>query len=681
MDGLPHPSRHRAPERPITPQRARARRAVSGRVVWLALLALAAACGPGDAARQRPLDFLFTAPAPGVGFQHVSSYDTTGGNADRRVAPAGDSVVLLDMDGPGVVRRLWITVASSDPDYLRRIALKMYWDGETNPSVEAPLGDFFGNGFDTRHYTALPMGMSSGGFYCTLPMPFAKHARIVAVNGTGRTISAVYFNLDLTTGDQLPHPLETFHAWWHRDRRTTRPTPHLVLDAAGQGRFIGLSLNAESYNNQLWFLEGDEIWHVDGRFRGQGTGTEDYFNSGWYFNRGPFAGPYHGLIIKNDSLGRIAAYRWQIPDAVPFHDSIRVEIEHGAENQEVADYATMAYWYQVEPHRPLPPLPPPDARRVLGVKIPPDAVPVDSLPVAQGPGGTLTLRVPVPRPDRYEMVVYARARAGRDTLRLALRPAAGAGPGTSPGAATASRTAGRHGGGERVLDLSAEEPGRILAPASLGTAGLAGHDVDLELGGPAVAALGHATSPEAAARALLAAVDLRPVRVWAREWNVVGPFANPRVPGSDRSPALDSVYGPERDPGLSRHYSGVDGARVTWQRATAGDDGFVNLDDRFQPNDHVAAYARAFLVSPDARDATLLLGADDADQLWVNGQEVSSRQGPHASQPDEMAVPVHLHAGCNLVVLKVAELEGGWGFQMRAADPAGDLRWRAGGCR
>jgi hypothetical protein len=639
----------------IMNQRQAPLRVVPAMLAGLPLLLLLTACGSRDARPSGPFDYLFAPPAAGVSFRHVSSYDTTGGNADRRVVPAGDSVVLLDMDGPGVVRRLWITVASSDPDYLRRIALEMYWDGESEPSVEAPLGDFFGNGFDTRQYTALPMGFSSGGFYCYLPMPFAHHARIVAYNGTGQTVSAFYFNLDLTTGDPLPHPVETFHAWWHRDRRTTAPRPHLILDAIGRGRFVGMSLNAESYNNHLWFLEGDEIWHVDGRFRGQGTGTEDYFNSGWYFNRGPFSAPYHGLILKDDSLGRIAAYRWQLPDAVPFHDSIRVEIEHGAGNQEVGDYATMAYWYQVEPHRPLPPLPPPDARRVLGVKIPPDAVPADSLAVSRDSAGNLAVRVPVARADRYEVRVYGRALASRDTLRL--------------------RTSGGRG---RTLELTGERPGDILPAASLGTRAIRETAATITLSGPAVSTAAD-RAPDDVVGTLLAAVEARPVRVWARAWNVVGPFPNPRRPDGV-SPALDSVYGPQRAPDLGRTYVGAGGARLAWKRVTSGEDGFVDLDAQFQPNDHVAAYAQAFLVSPDARDATLLVGADDAHQLWVNGEEVSRRQGLHVSEADDMSVPVRLHAGCNRVLLKVAELEGGWGFQIRAADPEGVLRWRVQPC-
>jgi hypothetical protein len=258
----------------------------------------------------------------------------------------------------------------------------MYWDNETTPSVSAPLGDFFGNGFDRRHYAALPMGVSSGGFYVYLPMPFHHHARIVVENGTGRPIDAFYYNIDLVESDELPKEVSTFHAWWNRDPRTTSSAPHLVLEAMGQGHFVGLSLNAESHNGR----------------------------------------PFHGVVVKDDSLSRIAAYRWHVPDPIPFDDSIRIELEHGHANAEVADYATMAYWYQVEPHAPLPPLPSPDDRRVLAVKIPPGAVPAESLSImGEKGGGILRLAAPVPRPDLYEVAVYPPGPGSRRTEHGASR--------------------------------------------------------------------------------------------------------------------------------------------------------------------------------------------------------------------------------------------------------------------
>ncbi|HSG81317.1 MAG TPA: glycoside hydrolase family 172 protein, partial [Gemmatimonadota bacterium] len=571
-------------------------------------------------------------------FLHVSSYDTTGGNVDRLEIAEGDSAVLLDIAGPGVIRHLWITVFSRDPHYLRRIALEMYWDGEAEPSVRAPLGDFFGNGFDKRHYAALPMGVSSGGFYVYLPMPFQRRARIVVRNGTGRTIDAFYYNIDLAQVSALPGAVATFHAWWHRDPRTTDPAPHLVLNAKGRGNFVGLSMNTESHAGNIGFLEGDEIYYVDGEFRGMGTGTEDYFNGGWYFDQGEFAAPYHGVVVKDEEMARIAAYRWHLADPIMFRDSIRVELEHGHANEEVADYATMAYWYQTEPHEPLPPLPSADERRVLSTKISPGATPRDSLSIEVTDDG-LVARLPPPRPDIYEVLVYPLGTPGGGQVDVRLA-----------------------GGPRRSVSLEAEEVGVTLAPVVIDTTHAAGPvEIHVSGNGPAP----------------LAAVQLRPVQRWAREWSVVGPFANPQRLGSEYSPAIDSIYGPEEDPGLRSTYVGFEGAAVSWKPAIAGADGRVRLNGHFTPNDWVVAYAQAFLYSPDDREATLMLGADDAHVLWVNGERLSERQGRHVSVADEIAVPVRLRPGWNRVLLKVADLDGGWAFLLRAADATGQLRWAA----
>jgi hypothetical protein len=145
--------------------------------------------------------------------------------------------------------------------------------------------------------------------------------------------------------------------------------------------------------------------------------------------------------------------------------------------------------------------------------------------------------------------------------------------------------------------------------------------------------------------------------------------------GTEVSPALDSVYAPERDPDLARTYTGEDGRPLRWTPADAPADGYLNLNSLFQPNDHVAAYAQAFLYAPRARDAILLLGADDSHVLWVNGLEVSRRQGRNISTADDLAIPVRLNAGWNRVLLKVADVDGGWALQLRAADPEGSLRW------
>jgi hypothetical protein len=604
------------------------------RCVALILSVALAACDgtPGES----PWDAVRTLPHGR--FHQISSYDTTGGNRDRLEIAAGDSAVLMDVDGPGVIRRIWITVFSRDPHYLRRIALEMYWDGEIDPSVAVPLGDFFGNGFDKRHYVAAPMGVSSGGFYCYLVMPFQERARIVVRNGTGRAIDAFYHQIGYEALDLLPRNVPTLHAVWHRDPRTDHSRPHRVLEARGRGAFVGVLFNAESYRNSLVFLEGDELFYVDGEFRGQGTGTEDYFNSGWYFDQGPFAAPYHGLVLKDDQRGRIAAYRWQLPDPVTFNDSIRIELEHGHANEDVADYATTAFWYQVEPHAPLPPLPPPGERRVLDVKIAVGAVLREHLLIDSAPAG-VTVAAPVPRADRYEVWLYPMGRPSGGTVTVGLAGARG-----------------------RALRVAAAERATILAPVSLGTAAVRDTIRVVIAGGTADVA---------------AAIDARPVRRWANEWNVVGPFPNPQRLGTEYSPALDSAWAPERNPDLVATYTHPDGGAARWQRVRAGNNGYVSLNPHFQPNDWVAAYAQAFLYSPDERGAVLLLGADDGHVLWVNGERVSTRQGRNISRADDLAVPVRLERGWNRVLLKVADLDGGWAFQMRVADPEGVLLWSA----
>jgi hypothetical protein len=118
------------------------------------------------------------------------------------------------------------------------------------------------------------------------------------------------------------------------------------------------------------------------------------------------------------------------------------------------------------------------------------------------------------------------------------------------------------------------------------------------------------------------------------------------------------------------------GVRASWHPVQGDETGYVRLNPHFEPNDHVAAYAQAFLFSPDSREAVLLLGADDAHQLWVNGEELSKRQGRNISVQDDLGIPVRLNPGWNRVLVKVADLDGGWAFHLRAADPTGELRWR-----
>ena len=322
--------------------------------------------------------------------RRASSASPTGDNRDRLSIVRGETVTLLDAKGAGCVTHLWLTCASLEDFYLRKLVLKAYWDGEEQPSVLAPLGDFFGVGHaETVNYSSLPMVMApedGAGLNCYLPMPFSRGARIEVTNENLITETRLYYNIDYEIWDKPKDELGRLHACWHRQnpcdgideppatadhtfthggQNLSDEGNYLILEAEGSGQYIGCNLNIHnlrrSKGGQNWYGEGDEMIFVDDDNQGQrwpptlnGTGTEDYFNSAW----GPkqrFASPFFGLTKPggDDYSGHIAWYRWHLADPVRFARSIRVSIEHGHANRRSDDYSSTAYWYQHEPHRPF----------------------------------------------------------------------------------------------------------------------------------------------------------------------------------------------------------------------------------------------------------------------------------------------------------------------------------------
>jgi len=323
--------------------------------------------------------------------RRASSWDPTGGNRDRLSIIRGETTTLLEVDGPGCITHIWFTCHSIEDFYLRKLVLKMYWDGESEPSVLVPVGDFFGVGHaTTTNYSSLPMVMAprdGAGLNCYLPMPFSKGARIEVTNENFASETRLYYNIDYEVWDQPREDLGRLHACWRRENPTDgiEETPqmddhyfqhggvnlsdegnYLILEAEGQGQFIGCNLNIhplryskiDGYN---WYGEGDEMIFVDDDNEGQrwpptlhGTGTEDYFNTAW----GPdekFDSPFFGLTMpgQHNWTGFISWYRWHLLDPVRFSRSIRVSIEHGHANRRSDDFSSTAYWYQLEPHKPF----------------------------------------------------------------------------------------------------------------------------------------------------------------------------------------------------------------------------------------------------------------------------------------------------------------------------------------
>lgn len=377
--------------------------------------------------------------------KHEGSWDRSGGNADARAVAPGETLTLMDYNGAGIVRRFWVTIAPrAQREIHRQCILRMYWDGEETPSVECPVGDFFGVGFgEQKDYISLPLNETSGGYNCYWPMPFHKSAKWTITNLSKQSLRAFYYNIDFTAYEKLPDNLRHFHAQWRRENPTTKDKNYTILETQGAGHFVGAALFMQGRNPRgLGFLEGDEMIHIDGEEKPSiiGTGTEDYFSSGWYFDRGTYSAPYHGVVIKDEPNSRISAYRWHIEDAMPFKKSIRVTIEHGTNNEVEADYSSVAYYYMTGENPPNPPLPkdPKDllASAVTQAKHFPgviegeslfntakatsgeigvqfmDAFPGDWSGGAQlwwrpeKSGETLTFNMPVPKAGEYDVVGY-----------------------------------------------------------------------------------------------------------------------------------------------------------------------------------------------------------------------------------------------------------------------------------
>ncbi|HJP59724.1 MAG TPA: glycoside hydrolase family 172 protein [Gemmatimonadaceae bacterium] len=292
-----------------------------------------------------------------------SSYDRKFNNDDFVPVAPGQTVTLVDHRGAGIVRRWWLTIAPlNNREIQRQLIVRCYWDDESAPSVEVPGSDFFGVGFgEWKQYISAPLNMTSGGYNSYWAMPFKRHARITVENRAAIAVERLYYNIAVEAHDRLPDSLLYFHAQFRRTT-TVRGQPVTLLEATGRGHYVGTVLSMQPlHSRHLWFLEGNERVFVDGEQTPSilGTGTEDYFSSGWYFDTGPYSAPYHGLTIKDTETGRISAYRWHIEDPITFTRSLRFTIEHGGTNDAPdTDYSSVAFWYQTHPHAPFPALPP-----------------------------------------------------------------------------------------------------------------------------------------------------------------------------------------------------------------------------------------------------------------------------------------------------------------------------------
>jgi hypothetical protein len=323
--------------------------------------------------------------------RRASSWDITGGNDDRLTVPPGAVDVLADIDGPGSINHIWCTVAAvgaeDDPEageMLRKLLLRITWDGQEHPSVLVPLGDFFGVGHGrTVNFASAPLQMSpqdGRGFNSWFHMPFARHATVELVSEMSRLPVHFYYYVDYETYEHHDDGLGYFHARWNRQNpaagqpqagetnleylaegtNLTGEGNYVILDARGRGHYVGCVLsvrNLRETDEWNWYGEGDDMIFIDGEpFPPSlhGTGTEDYFNTAWCPAQAYHA-PYHGITLPGGPnwSGEISLYRFHIEDPITFDESIRVTIEHGHANKRSDDLSSVAYWYQTLPHEPF----------------------------------------------------------------------------------------------------------------------------------------------------------------------------------------------------------------------------------------------------------------------------------------------------------------------------------------
>ncbi len=339
---------------------------------------------------QDPSTWLSSLPEAKDYVQHrASSYDRSGGNADARPIAPGETLSLLDQSGPGLITHLWITIASGDPNHLKALVLRMYWDGEATPSVETPVGDFFGLGLgDYYLYQSVPLSVGSDkALNCFFPMPFQKHARITVTNEGAIKVDAFYFNLDYRAYN---HPLPADELYFHAQYRQAAPAHgwtnqwrsnsdplvndkknlngdgnYVWMEATGRGHFVGVTMSVLQ-NQDDWWGEGDDMFFIDGETTPSinGTGSEDYFLGAWDFGDRSFAYGLYGAPVKGPEFAgsRSSVYRFHLDSPIPFTKSLRATIEHGHANHRSDNYYSVAYWYQTEPHAAFPPLPPLEER-------------------------------------------------------------------------------------------------------------------------------------------------------------------------------------------------------------------------------------------------------------------------------------------------------------------------------
>jgi hypothetical protein len=304
----------------------------------------------------------------------ISSHAPGYSNADRlKYIQPGETAVLFDVKGTGVINHIWLTFNEARPNWLEKegsanpseLVIRMYWDEAAEPAVESPIGNFFAAGFGLRREVkSAPVLVEGGDAYnCYWQMPFQKAAKITVTNEGRKAARSFYYQFDYTEYKKLPKNSPYFCAQYRQEYPEVEGKDYLIAEIEGKGHYVGTVMSVRS-RSPYWFGEGDAKYYVDGEKDPStwGTGTEDYFLSAWGFteNLNLYSGCSYMSKGEEDLGAQYTLYRWHIQDPIRFTRSFRFEIEHtgwisadesasGAVNGHVEredDIATVAFWYQ-----------------------------------------------------------------------------------------------------------------------------------------------------------------------------------------------------------------------------------------------------------------------------------------------------------------------------------------------
>ncbi len=312
-----------------------------------------------------------------------SSFDRTGGNHDSWSIPPGQSFEIFKADQPGVITHIWFTIAAGSANHLKELVLRAWWDGNQKPSVETPIGDFFGLNLGSYQiYESQYLACSPGkSLNCYFVMPY-KAARLTVTNEGKGQVGSFYSNIDYQVVPSLPADSLYFHAQYRQSApcvpvtytgakvNPAGSTNYIYAETKGRGNLMGVTLGVLQ-NADGWWGEGDDMIFIDDETKPViiGTGSEDYFLGSWDFGGRdgaiPFAHRMYGAPLiqaAERTGGRYCCYRWHGDNPVTFNRFMRHTMEHGHANNRGDNFFSVCYWYQSQPYTEFPAMPPVEQR-------------------------------------------------------------------------------------------------------------------------------------------------------------------------------------------------------------------------------------------------------------------------------------------------------------------------------